>query len=187
MDALLPVAQSVPTRRLAVLTAVAIAAPAIGAVVLHGTIGAILAFLAILAVVVSGAAWRLRAIARSLPLEIAPQAARGTLDGRPAWWIRARLGVGRYVQHASADIEWRGDGRRVRLDRIEPSGPRVGAWTVIVVDRNGEVGDGGEFIVRLRADEPGRRWETERVVAAADVRSGRFATGPREWAAIREG
>lgn len=186
MDALLPVAQGLPTRRLAVITATAILVPAIGAVVLHGTVGAILAITAIVAVVVCGAIWRLRAIARSLPLEIAPQAARGTLDGRPAWWIRARLGVGRYVQHASADIEWRGDGRRVRLDRIEPSGPRVGAWTVIVVDRNGEIGDGGEFVVRIHADEPGRRWVTERVVTANDVRIGRFAAASREWAVIRE-
>lgn len=186
MHALLPVAQGLPMRQLAVGSAIAVVLPAVGAVVLPGSLQAIAAVLAVLAIAVVGAIWRLRALARSLPLEIAPRAARGTLDGRPAWWIRARLGVGRYVQHASAEVEWRGDGRRVRLEHIEPAGPRVGAWTVIVVDRNGEVGAGGEFIVRLHCDEPGRRWEVERIVAANDVRVGRFATDGSEWTAIRE-
>ncbi len=181
-DGVLVAVERVPTRILGLTSAVAVGVPLALAVALDGpaAIGAVI--VSVLAVASVGGVWRVRSRLRELPLEIGATGVRGTLDGRPAFWFRARLGMGRFAKRGTAEISWRGDdGTVVVLDTIAAPGPRVGAWTAVAVDRSGRVAQHGVFVVRITADD-GRSWTEERVIAQNDVRDGRF--GPT-WGEIR--
>lgn len=181
-DGVLVAVERVPTRILGLTSLVAVGVPLALAVALDGpaAIGAVI--VSVVAVASVGGVWRVRSRLRGLPLEIGAAGVRGTLDGRPAFWFRARLGMGRFAKRGSAEISWRGDdGTVVVLDTIAAPGPRVGAWTVIAVDRSGRVASNGAFVVRVTADD-GRSWTEERVIAQSDVRDGRFGA---TWGEVR--
>ena len=181
-DAVLVAVERVPTRILGLTSLVAMGLPFMAAVALDGSaaIGAVI--VGVVAVAGVGGVWRVRSRLRGLPLEVGAAGVRGTLDGRPAFWFRARLGMGRYAKRATAEISWRGDdGTVVVLDTIAAPGPRVGAWTVIAVDHSRRVAHHGAFLVRITADD-GRSWSVEETIPQSDVREGRFGGG---WDEVR--
>lgn len=181
-DGVLVAVERVPTRILGLTSLMAVGVPLALAVALDGpaAIGAVV--VSVVAVAGVGGVWRVRARLRGLPLEIGGVGVRGTLDGRPAFWFRARLGMGRYAKRGTAAITWRGDdGTVVVLDVLAAPGPRVGAWTVVAVDSGRRVAPGGVFIVAITADD-GRVWTLERSIPQSDVRDGRFGA---RWDELR--
>ncbi len=179
-DGVLVAVERVPTRILGLASLVTVGVPLALAVALDGSaaIGAVI--ISVVAVASVGGVWRVRSRLRGLPLEIGGIGARGALDGRPAYWFRVRLGLGRYARSGTAAIHWRGDdGTVVVLDVLAAPGPRVGAWTVVAVDSGRRVGKGGAFVVAITADD-GRSWTLERSIPQSDVREGRFGAGFEE-------
>lgn len=124
-----------------------------------------------------GALWaiRVRTWLDRLPLEIAPVAGTGRIDGMRVYRFRARLGRGRRLQDPSAVVEFVGsDGKALPLDVQLPQGPLCGPFTVIARDTAGSFGNPGELRIRIAARAAGSEWQAERRILATDVREGRF-------------
>ncbi|MBW1877941.1 MAG: hypothetical protein JRI25_24575 [Deltaproteobacteria bacterium] len=111
-----------------------------------------------------------------LPLEFAESALRGRLDGCAVYRFRIRLGRGRPMRNAHAEVAFvREDGTEVRLEPVADQVPvLLGPWTVAVLDATRQCDGAGAFRVRVRVQEGGRIWESERTWPRAMVREGRF-------------
>lgn len=112
----------------------------------------------------------------ALPLEISGTALVARSPTTRTYRFRARLGRGRGVRDARAEVvREAADGRRIRLLTARLP-PLVGPFTVLAVDPSGEDAD-GTFVVRVSGREGGRHWEAERTFSPADLRPGRFGAG----------
>lgn len=130
---------------------------------------------AALVALASGAAWRAARRLASLPLEVAPAAALGTVDGATVYRFRARLGQGRAFRDAQAEVRFAPDAGEPVALRVERL-PAVacGPLTLVVRDPSGLVTGPGRFHVRVRVVSAGRTWEAVASVDASAVRPGRF-------------
>jgi len=179
--------------------AVLVGAPLAGTLAVTGTADLVLVALAVLAS--GGTTWALvhrRRIAH-LPLEFASLALRGRIDGCAVYRFRIRLGHGRPMRNARAEVVFLADdGSEVRLAPVSERLPvLVGPWTVAVLDPEGKCDGAGVFRVRVHVEEGRRTWECERTWRRDAVREGRFEAAirrhrgrlvwdPVAWDAVQE-
>lgn len=166
--------EGLPLRTFVALAAASIAIPGVLAA------WAPEAWMSALFVVISGVAafgfgWaaQQRRLVAELPLEVAKVAVRTRVNGVPAYQFRLRLGRGRQVRDATAEVWWHpAVGAPRALELVVTPGPRIGPWTVLALDRESEV-SGGQFVLRAKATTDAQAWEAEQRVS--DVRDGRFS------------
>jgi hypothetical protein len=158
-----------------------VGAPIAGTVAVTGMADLVLAGLAVLAG--GGATWAAlhRRQLALLPLEFAEAALQGRLDGCTAYRFRIRLGHGRPMRNACAEVEFvREDGAVVRLEPVMDQAPvLLGPWTVVVLDPARQCEGDGVFRVRVQVKEAARTWESERHWPRAVVQKGRFESAIR--------
>lgn len=190
-DSWLAPVEALPQRTFVLAAGGAVAAPLLAALAL---VEPIWAFAALLPLVGAAALARHRARIAGLPLEVAALGLVGRVDGMKVFRFRARLGRGRAVARAVAEVRWRGpDGVEIPLS-VEPGSYErvVGAWTICARDRGGKTGDAGELHVVVQADEGARTWQAAAQVPVAGLRRGRFAGAavsggclvPGDWQAV---
>lgn len=123
--------------------------------------------------VVVGAVWQ--QYVDSLPLRLSAVAARGELNGVPSATIRAMLGHGRVLRDPTARVMLLRPGRPPRPVRcLLPGAPVIlGPWTITAIDAELSEDD-AEVVFEVEGEEQGRRWEARAVMAASDLRDGRF-------------
>jgi len=179
MDGIATRIERIPRRWLVAGSVVVVALPLAGTLLVQGT--ADLALAGVAAVAAAGAAWIawLRRQLARLPLELSPHALRGPLQGGEVYRFRVRLGRGRPMHNASAEVSFVPEsGEPVPLvpvlDRAECL---VGPWTIAVSDQGGQVVGPGRFEVRARVEEGGRTLEVSGGWARDDLVEGRFHSG----------
>lgn len=170
--------ENLPQRLFVGLSGGAVALPILGAALVDGAAAISLGAIGVIAAGAVAWAAQARAKALSLPLEIAPVALSGRVDGQPMYRFRVRLGNGRALRSAQARVTWRPtDGEPAPLVIVEPSGPRVGAWTVLAFDPLHRCDGPGTFTVEVTAQEGARTWTSQATYAHDVVRPGRFEAG----------
>jgi hypothetical protein len=115
----------------------------------------------------------------SLPLEVAPLAVRGRLDGHASFAFRVRLGRGRKMERIRARVRYvPRDGAPVELVPLLPEGTGlVGPFTVVVVDRDGACRADGAFELWVEAKDGGKTWNTSSRFERARIQTGRYRSG----------
>lgn len=165
-----------PTGLLAGLASLLVALPLVLAARAEGAAAFGLVALGLVAGFAVGALVYRRWQVLNLPLDVAPVVVRGQLDGLPAYRFRVRLGRGRVVQAARAEVIWQPeDGKPVTIEILEAAGARVGPWTVVALDRRRCCAEPGAFRLRVHAEERGRTWSADVPFGPETVREGRFA------------
>jgi hypothetical protein len=152
---------------LATATAIALTIPATGAAD---------AILALIAVILAGGttfAWRETRRLAELPLELAPIALRGVVDGAILYRFRARLGRGRTFRDAQARVWFEpAEGEAIELVPRPLPPLATGPLTVVVADPDGRIAAPGAFRVALEVRSRGRSWTATATIAA--IEEGRF-------------
>jgi hypothetical protein len=124
-------------------------------------------------------AWRTRAVAAELPLELAGAAFSGRVNGVRVYRFRVRLGHGRAMHGPVAAVTFRPEvGAPVELAvAAAPSDILVGPWIVVASDPDGVCDAPGAFDLAVRATERGRLWEAAGIWRREALVDGRFGAG----------
>ncbi len=127
----------------------------------------------------AGWAWLVRQRLLGLPLELAPIAGRGTVDGAVIYRFRARLGHGRALRDPRVEVIFEpAEGAPVALTALVPATSMCGPFTLVVRDERGVVGE-GVLRVRIEVRAGGRTWPAEATYPTREIAAGRF--GPDHW------
>lgn len=136
-----------------------------------------LALAALAAAIAGGTGWAWREAKRlaELPLEVAPVALVGWLDGGTVYRFRARLGRGRSLRDPTAEVRFVPEGGPpIDLVVEWPARSLCGPVTLLVRDPGDRVRPPGRFVVALTVRSAGRTWAATTEVPADAVRRGRF-------------
>lgn len=176
MNLVLDIAERLP---IAVLLGVGVAAATISLIVAAtwgGTVAVSALVLGVIVVLVSGGLLALRVHLARLPLELADLALTTRIDGHHAYGFRARLGRGRLMRNATAQVRFLPDhGDPIPLEPLMGTGERLlGPWTVVIIDRDGRCGGEGRFEVSIDATEGQKTWTAAHTYGADDIQAGRF-------------
>lgn len=197
MDTALQFLERLTPAGFAGLAAGTIGLPVVGTLLVSGAADVGLTAIAMGAGAAAGwGAWYRRRVS-TLPLEIAPVALVGRLDGHPVYRFRLRLGHGRPMHDARAEVSFVGPAGETPLAPVLGEAPTLlGPWTLAVVDRAHAADGPGSFRVRAEVTEGGRTWRAERTWPREALRPGRFAPAVRirhgrlewegPWDAVRE-
>ena len=137
-----------------------------------------LALISMAALVGTGVGWRHRVAVASLPLELAPSAARGSVRGTAVFRFRVWLGRGRQMTVERAVVRYVSGERSVDLAPAVGGGQSVvGPLTLLISDADGVCQGGGRFEVDVQAREGDKLWAASATYAEDDVVVGRFREG----------
>lgn len=158
-------------------TALGAAVGALGlAALVGGTVAVALLVVGVVIVAVAGGLAALKVHLARLPLEVAPVAVEGRIDGHRAFAFRVRLGRGRGIDRGLARVRYLPDhGEPVDLHvLLADARGVVGPWAVVAVDRAEAVRGAGRLEVAVEAEEDGHPWVVEASWGLEDVVPGRF-------------
>ncbi|MEQ1564406.1 MAG: hypothetical protein ABMA64_02125 [Myxococcota bacterium] len=119
---------------------------------------------------------RLKRRLAQLPLEIAPVACVGWVDGVRVYRFRVRLGRGRVLLLPAATVSFVDDEEeRYALAAEVPGDEMLGPFVIRVADPAHQCTGEGRFELRVECESPGgERYAAVQVIPSAAVRPGRF-------------
>jgi hypothetical protein len=178
---LVPLAERLSTPGFFGAIAGVVGLPLVAAALVDGPLQVAAGGLAVVGAIVSGGLGWQRRRSATLPLVAASVGLRGRVDGQVAYRFRVRLGHGRTMRNARAEVVFRAaDGDEVALPPLMANAKAlVGPWTVAVLDRDGRCDRPGTFVLRVWAEENGRTWDMVAPFPQGEMRDGRFGPGVR--------
>jgi hypothetical protein len=173
MRALDDIVQNHPMSRILAVGALVSVAPLIATLYTAAAVDLGLALVAVGGASATGwLAWQ-KHLAAGLPLELAPSAAVGVVDGQRIVRFRARLGLGRSLR-ATAQVRFVPTVGAPRPVHVAcPEGAVCGPFVICVV----AVDEPGAYEVDVVGAEGDRTWSARATYAASAVREGRFTGG----------